>query len=41
MLIELIKPHTKQLEIVNSAWDPNLKFIIAIIGRQFGKTTIA
>lgn len=41
MLIELIKPHTKQKEIVDACLDDRLKFIVAIIGRQFGKTTIA
>jgi hypothetical protein len=41
MIIELIKPHEKQAEIVSACLDDNLFFIVAIIGRQFGKTTIA
>lgn len=38
---DLIKPHEKQKEIVRACMDPNLFFIVAIIGRQFGKTLIA
>lgn len=41
MVITLIKPHEKQREIVDACLDDNLFFIVAIIGRQFGKTTIA
>lgn len=41
MLIQLIKPHIKQKEIIDCCLDPNINFIVAIIGRQFGKTTIA
>jgi hypothetical protein len=41
MLIELIKPHEKQMEIVKACLDPNIFFVVSIIGRQFGKTTIA
>jgi hypothetical protein len=41
MVIELLKPHEKQLEIVNACLNPNVFYIVAVIGRQFGKTTIA
>ena len=41
MLIELIKPHEKQKEIVKACLNKDIFFIVAIIGRQFGKTTIA
>ena len=41
MLIELLRPHEKQAEIVNACLDEDIFFIVAIIGRQFGKTTIA
>lgn len=41
MVIELIEPHEKQLQIVDACLDPNIFFIVSIIGRQFGKTTIA
>ena len=40
MLIKLIKPHQKQKEIINACLDEQLFFIVAIVGRQFGKTTI-
>ncbi len=41
MIIELLQPHEKQAEIVDACLDDNIFFIVAIIGRQFGKTTIA
>ena len=41
MLITLVKPHEKQKHIVDSCLDDNIFFIVAIIGRQFGKTLIA
>jgi hypothetical protein len=41
MLIELLQPHEKQAEIVSACLDEDIFFIVAIIGRQFGKTTIA
>jgi hypothetical protein len=41
MVINLIKPHEKQKEIIKACLDPSLYFIVSIIGRQFGKTTIA
>lgn len=41
MTIELIEPHEKQMEIVKACLDPSIFFIVSIIGRQFGKTTIA
>lgn len=41
MIIELIEPHEKQKEIINACLDPAYFFVVAVIGRQFGKTTIA
>jgi hypothetical protein len=41
MLITLIKPHDRQKEIVDACLDPNIFFIVCVIGRQFGKTTIS
>lgn len=41
MTIELLQPHEKQMEIVKACLNPDIFFIVAIIGRQFGKTTIA
>ena len=41
MNIEMITPHPKQADIVKSCLDPNIFFIVAVIGRQFGKTLIA
>jgi hypothetical protein len=41
MLIKLIKPHIKQKEIVDACLDDSIFFIVAVIGRQFGKTTIS
>lgn len=41
MIIELLQPHEKQAEIVEACLDENIFFVVAIIGRQFGKTTIA
>ena len=41
MIIELLEPHEKQMEIVNACLDPDIFFVVSIIGRQFGKTTIA
>ena len=41
MIIELLQPHEKQAEIVDACLDESIFFIVAIIGRQFGKTTIA
>ena len=41
MILKLIEPHIKQKEIVKACLDPNIFFIVSIIGRQFGKTTIA
>lgn len=41
MIIELLQPHEKQAEIVDACLDEKIFFIVAIIGRQFGKTTIA
>ena len=41
MIINLIKPHEKQREIVEACLDKDIFFIVSIIGRQFGKTTIA
>lgn len=41
MLIKLIEPHEKQLNIVKACINPDIFFIVAVIGRQFGKTTIA
>ena len=38
---DLIKPHKKQAEIIKACMDPNIFFITAIIGRQFGKTLVA
>jgi hypothetical protein len=37
MTIELIQPHEKQIEIVKACLDPNIFFIVAVIGRQFGR----
>lgn len=41
MIIELLEPHEKQAEIVEACLDESIFFVVAIIGRQFGKTTIA
>jgi len=41
MIIELLEPHEKQMEIVRACLDPDIFFVVSIIGRQFGKTTIA
>jgi hypothetical protein len=41
MLINLVKPHEKQRDIINACLDDNIFFIVSIIGRQFGKTLIA
>jgi len=41
MIIELLEPHEKQAEIVDACLDPSIFFVVAVIGRQFGKTTIA
>lgn len=41
MLIKLIKPHEKQKQIVDACLNDEYFFIVAIIGRQFGKTTIS
>jgi hypothetical protein len=41
MIIELLEPHEKQAEIVDACLDESIFFVVAIIGRQFGKTTIA
>ena len=41
MIIELLQPHEKQAEIVEACLDESIFFVVAIIGRQFGKTTIA
>lgn len=41
MIIELLQPHEKQAEIVNACLDDDIFFIVAVIGRQFGKTAIA
>ena len=41
MIIELLEPHEKQMEIVKACLDPDIFFVVSIIGRQFGKTTIA
>ena len=41
MIIELLQPHEKQAEIVKACLDEDIFFVVAIIGRQFGKTTIA
>lgn len=38
---DLITPHPKQAEIIKSCLSPNYFFIVAIIGRQFGKTLVA
>jgi len=35
MIIELLQPHEKQMEIVKACLDPNIFFVVAIIGRQF------
>jgi len=39
--IELIDLHDKQREIVMSCLDDNIFYIVGVIGRQFGKTTMA
>lgn len=39
--LELIKPHIYQQEIVDSCLDPDLMFVVAVVGRQFGKTCLA
>lgn len=41
MNLELIKPHEKQKDIVEACLDDNVFFVVAIIGRQFGKTIMA
>jgi hypothetical protein len=41
MQIQLIQPHEKQKDIVNACLDRSIFFIVAIIGRQFGKTVIS
>ena len=41
MDIKLIKLHSKQKEIVKTLLNPNIFFTISVIGRQFGKTTMA
>ncbi len=41
MNIDLITPHDKQKDIINSCLDKDIFFIVAIIGRQFGKTIIS
>ena len=41
MLIQLMNPHEKQKEIVKAALDDSIFFIVAVIGRQFGKSTIS
>ena len=41
MNINLIKPHSKQLEIIKALLDPTIFLVVAVIGRQFGKTTMA
>lgn len=41
MLIQLIKPHSKQKDLVKACLDDDIFFIVAVIGRQWGKTTIS
>jgi len=41
MNIELVKPHKKQFDIINACLDDDIFFIVAVIGRQFGKTLIS
>ena len=41
MTIQLIRPHIKQKEIVDACLNDDYFFIVAVIGRQFGKSTIA
>lgn len=39
--IELLPPHKGQQELIKECLDPNNKFIVGIIGRQWGKSIIA
>jgi hypothetical protein len=41
MQIELIKPHNKQKQIISELLNPDMFLILAVIGRQFGKTCLA
>jgi hypothetical protein len=41
MLIQLIEPHNKQKDIIKSCLDDSIFFIVAVIGRQWGKTVIS
>ena len=43
MILELIKPHELQKPIIDACLQPELFFIVAVLGRQwrFGKTTLA
>ena len=40
MIIESIAPHEKQKNIITACLDKEIKYIIAICGRQMGKTTV-
>lgn len=41
MILELIKPHELQKPIIQACLDDNKFFIVSVLGRQFGKTTLA
>jgi hypothetical protein len=41
MNINLIKLHSKQKEIVTELINPDIFLVVSVIGRQFGKTTMA
>lgn len=41
MIIELIKPHALQKPIIEACLDEKNFFIVSVLGRQFGKTTLA
>lgn len=41
MNINLYKPHTKQKDLIKALLDPNIFQVVAVIGRQWGKTMTA
>lgn len=41
MILELIKPHELQKPIIEACLDDRYFFIVSVLGRQFGKTTLA
>lgn len=41
MILELIKPHDLQKPIIEACLDDKYFFVVSVLGRQFGKTTLA